>query len=95
LANVQDRQDFWADQLARVERLSAREAEVFRQLGDGCSNREIARRLGITERTVKAHVAQIMIKLGVESRLQAGLVSLVHYLMAKSSIDGGAGPAGG
>lgn len=79
----------WAEQLVRVALLSARERQVFLELGEGHSNRAIGRHLGIAERTVKAHVAQIMNKLEVDSRLQAGLVSLVHRLLNESSIDGG------
>jgi DNA-binding NarL/FixJ family response regulator len=66
--------------LRRVELLSAREMQTFLLLGAGASNRTIAGRLTVTERTVKAHVAQVMGKLVVESRLQAGLVSLVYQL---------------
>ncbi|MGR3933923.1 response regulator transcription factor [Streptomyces sp. BRA346] len=65
----------WQEELDRVPSLSNREFDVFRLLGDGESNRSIASRLAVTERTVKAHVAQILTKLHVESRLQAGLVS--------------------
>ncbi|HEX4818233.1 MAG TPA: helix-turn-helix transcriptional regulator [Nonomuraea sp.] len=68
----------WQEQMARVSLLSPREAEVFERLGNGSSNRSIAALLNITERTVKAHVAQIMAKLGLESRLQAGLVSYAY-----------------
>lgn len=65
----------WQEELARVPELSHREVDVFRLLGEGESNRSIAARLAVTERTAKAHVAQILCKLRVESRLQAGLVS--------------------
>lgn len=65
----------WQEELGRVHSLSDREIDVFRLLGDGESNRSIASRLSVTERTVKAHVAGILTKLRVESRLQAGLVS--------------------
>ncbi|MEU6862208.1 helix-turn-helix transcriptional regulator [Streptomyces sp. NPDC046876] len=64
----------WDAVLARVPRLSERELDVFRLLAKGASNRTIALRLAITERTAKAHVAQILAKLDVESRLQAGIV---------------------
>ncbi|MFI1566630.1 LuxR C-terminal-related transcriptional regulator [Streptomyces sp. NPDC020490] len=67
------RDDGVRDAMARVPLLSERELDVFRLLGKGASNRSIATRLGITERTTKAHVAQILSKLGVESRLQAGI----------------------
>jgi DNA-binding NarL/FixJ family response regulator len=70
----------WSVVLRRVELLSARERETFVLLGAGASNRTIAGRLNVTERTVKAHVTQVMAKLVVESRLQAGLVSLVYQL---------------
>ncbi|MFD5466892.1 helix-turn-helix transcriptional regulator [Kitasatospora sp. NPDC127059] len=71
----------WRDELARVGTLSGRERQVFDLIGTGHSNRGIADRLHVTERTVKAHVASVMAKLGVESRLQAGLVAQVHQLM--------------
>lgn len=71
----------WRDELARVGTLSGRERQVFALIGAGHSNRGIADRLHVTERTVKAHVASILAKLGVESRLQAGLVAQVHQLM--------------
>lgn len=53
--------------------LSAREAEVARLVGEGAANREIATRLDITERTVKAHLTAIFEKLGVRDRLQLSL----------------------
>ncbi|WP_410674900.1 helix-turn-helix domain-containing protein [Amycolatopsis sp. cmx-4-68] len=59
----------------RVGQLSGREREVLGLLGDGLSNRGIARRLDISERTVKFHVSNVLIKLRVESRLQAGSVA--------------------
>jgi two-component system, NarL family, response regulator YdfI len=53
--------------------LSAREVEVLGAVARGLRNKEIADRLSITERTVKAHLASIFNKLAVESR--AGAVS--------------------
>ena len=53
--------------------LSEREAEVAREVAAGRSNKEIARSLGITERTVKAHLGAIFAKLGVRDRLQLAL----------------------
>ncbi|MDR1229063.1 MAG: response regulator transcription factor [Azoarcus sp.] len=50
--------------------LSEREAEVAREVAIGRSNKEIAASLGITERTVKAHMGAIFTKLGVRDRLQ-------------------------
>ncbi|MDX6312832.1 MAG: hypothetical protein QOF84_710 [Streptomyces sp.] len=49
--------------------------EVFHLLSGGPSNRELSKALYITERTAKAHVASILQKLSVDSRLQACLVA--------------------
>lgn len=54
----------------RPPKLSPREAEVAREVAAGLSNKEIAAKLGITERTVKAHLSAIFEKLGVRDRLQ-------------------------
>jgi len=51
--------------------LSPREREVLRLFAGGHSNKQIARALGITERTVKFHVTSILNKLGAENRAQA------------------------
>ncbi len=54
-----------------VEPLTAREREVLAMLGDGRSNRRIAAALGISENTVKAHVAAVFAKLGATTRTEA------------------------
>lgn len=51
--------------------LSARELEVLELVADGCSNTDIARRLHLSETTVKSHLAHIYPKLGVNSRTAA------------------------
>jgi DNA-binding NarL/FixJ family response regulator len=53
--------------------LSDRELEVLRLLGNGCSNREIARALFLAEGTVKNHVTNVLAKLGARDRTQAAL----------------------
>lgn len=50
--------------------LSEREAEVARRVAAGRTNKEVARALDITERTVKAHLSAVFDKLGVRDRLQ-------------------------
>jgi DNA-binding CsgD family transcriptional regulator len=54
-----------------VEELTPRELEVLRMIADGSLNKEIARALGISEHTVKFHVAQILAKLNAGSRTEA------------------------
>ena len=53
------------------ESLTEREIEVLRQVADGNKNREIARKLFISEETVKVHIKHIMEKLGATDRTQA------------------------
>jgi two-component system nitrate/nitrite response regulator NarL len=54
-----------------VEELTPREVEVLQLLAEGLSNKAIARRLEISEHTVKFHVNAILGKLGVQSRTEA------------------------
>lgn len=54
-----------------AEPLTRRESEVLQMLAAGLGNKEIATRLGISEHTVKFHVAAILGKLGAESRTEA------------------------
>jgi DNA-binding NarL/FixJ family response regulator len=54
-----------------ISHLTLRQLEVLRLLGEGYTNKEIARALDIAERTAKAHVAAIFVALGAENRTQA------------------------
>jgi LuxR family transcriptional regulator, maltose regulon positive regulatory protein len=51
--------------------LSAREGDILKLIGEGLSNKEIARNLAITPETVKSHVKHIFTKLNVDNRAQA------------------------
>ena len=55
----------------RRERVTPREREVLGLLAEGLSNRAIAARLNVAERTVRFHVGEIIERLGAESRTQA------------------------
>ena len=59
-----------------VGALTNREREVFALLADGQSNREIARTLRVSEKTVKTHVSAVLAKLGVADRTQAALLAV-------------------
>jgi DNA-binding NarL/FixJ family response regulator len=48
---------------------------VMAQLARGRSNKEIAAALGITERTARTHVSNILLKLGLRSRTEAALLA--------------------
>jgi DNA-binding NarL/FixJ family response regulator len=60
----------------RVESLTKRETSVLRLVAEGLANKEIARRLSISEKTVKAHLNNVFAKLDVHSRTQAALEAI-------------------
>jgi DNA-binding NarL/FixJ family response regulator len=60
--------------------LTPREREVLAELARGQSNREIARALRLSEKTVKTHVSAILMKLGVADRTQAALLAVQRGL---------------
>jgi DNA-binding NarL/FixJ family response regulator len=65
---------------AGVDALTRREREVLAELAKGRSNREIARALQVSEKTVKAHVSAVLAKLGVQDRTQAALLAVRNDL---------------
>jgi DNA-binding NarL/FixJ family response regulator len=60
------------------ELLTARELEILRLAAEGASNPELARRLWITEQTVKFHLTNVFRKLGVSSRTEAARWARAH-----------------
>jgi DNA-binding NarL/FixJ family response regulator len=64
-----------------VESLTERELEVLSLVGHGRSNKEIATDLGITERTARTHVSNILGKLDLQSRTQAALYAVERKLV--------------
>jgi DNA-binding NarL/FixJ family response regulator len=65
-------------QNAAGAQLTAREREVLQLLAEGKSNRDIARLLTVSEKTVKTHVSSVLMKLGVSDRTQAALWAVRH-----------------
>jgi NarL family two-component system response regulator YdfI len=63
--------------------LSGRELEVLDAVSQGLRNKEIADRLGLSERTVKAHLAAVFNKLGVDSRAAAVAVAVEEGLVSR------------
>ena len=63
---------------SRADTLTAREREVLAGIADGRSNKEIARSLRVSEKTVKAHVSAVLAKLGVQDRTQAAVYAVRH-----------------
>lgn len=65
-----------------LDGMSPREIEVLGLVGDGMPNKEIARRLQITERTVKGHLTSVFRHIGVTDRTQAALWAERHGVHA-------------
>jgi DNA-binding NarL/FixJ family response regulator len=59
--------------------LSARERDILALIGDGLTNREIGRRLYLSEKTVKNHISRLLAKLGVQRRVQAAVLASHVY----------------
>jgi DNA-binding NarL/FixJ family response regulator len=76
-----------AEALQRVATLSEREREVLSMLGSGGSNAELARRLFVSEATVKTYVSRLLTKLDLANRTQAAILAHEAGLL-----DGPAGP---
>ncbi len=63
-----------------ISSLTARERDVLACVAQGLTNRAIAQRLGIRERTARTHVSNILAKVGLSSRTQAALLAVQHGL---------------
>jgi len=64
-----------AQALRRIRELSDREREVLQLLGSGESNAELAKRLYVSEATVKTYVSRLLTKLGLANRTQAAILA--------------------
>jgi two-component system, NarL family, nitrate/nitrite response regulator NarL len=70
----------------RVQRLSAREAEILSSLMEGAPNKIIARKLHVAEATVKVHIKAILRKVGAANRTQAAMWAMDH-LSARGEVS--------
>ncbi|WP_326580714.1 response regulator transcription factor [Actinacidiphila glaucinigra] len=58
--------------------LTPREREILELIGEGLTNRQIGKRLFLSEKTVKNHISRMLAKLGVERRIQAAVLATQH-----------------
>ncbi|MDT0305185.1 response regulator transcription factor [Streptomonospora wellingtoniae] len=82
LASAEDRRNERESESELVARLTEREHQVLGCLGEGLSNTRIARRLHLSEATVKGYVSRLLVKLDCGNRTQMGL------LAARSGVPG-------
>jgi two-component system, NarL family, response regulator LiaR len=66
------------------DQLTKRERDVLVLIADGRANKRIALELGISEKTVKAHVGRVLAKLGVSDRTQAAVLAVREGLVHRS-----------
>ncbi|THA81712.1 response regulator transcription factor [Streptomyces sp. A0592] len=79
----------------RLAALSERERAVLELIDHGLTNRRIAKRLYLSEKTVKNHISRLLAKLGVERRVQAAVVAAqVHAQRRDGEAAPGHRPAG-
>ncbi|MFJ5546170.1 response regulator [Streptomyces sp. NPDC093225] len=77
---------------ARLAGLSERERSVLELIGAGLTNQQIAKKLYLSEKTVKNHISRLLGKLGVERRVQAAVIAAQvheHERNARDGKDGG------
>jgi DNA-binding NarL/FixJ family response regulator len=67
-----------------LAQLTPRERDVLALIAQGRSNKRVALELGISEKTVKAHVGHVLAKLGVTDRTQAAVLAVQHGLTDRS-----------
>ena len=72
----------------RTDGLTAREVEILRLVSSGLTNRQLAEGLGVSTRTVDAHLRSVYAKLGVKSRSAATRYAIEHDLGLGGSAPG-------
>lgn len=77
-AQVLERLRRGPEQPSAVEKLSNRERQILALIGEGLTNREIAQRMFLAEKTVKNYVSALLAKMGMERRTQAAIYATKH-----------------
>jgi two-component system nitrate/nitrite response regulator NarL len=67
--------------------LTEKQAQVMQEVCKGAPNKLIARMLDMSEATVKVHVRQVMLKLGVSNRTQIAVLAMKHGLFGSEAAN--------
>lgn len=81
LRRLRHRRSADADAAARLQRLTPRERQVLERMATGASSEEIARALGMSPHTLRTHIQNILLKLGVHSKMEALVLAIRHGLV--------------
>ena len=73
--------------MANLQDLTARELEILQLVVDGKTNKEIANEVFICKRTVEFHLYNIYTKLGIRTRMRAGLWALQQGVRTETSVN--------
>jgi DNA-binding NarL/FixJ family response regulator len=71
------------------DRLTPREMQIVALIVQGCKNKEIANRLGVTEQVVKNYLRSVYDKTGVSDRLELALFTIHHRTLAEAAAEAG------
>jgi DNA-binding NarL/FixJ family response regulator len=71
--------------MANPVRLTGREQALVSAVVDGCANRAIARRFGVSEQTVKNQLSVLFQKVGVSSRLELAMYAVRHWFAERET----------
>jgi DNA-binding NarL/FixJ family response regulator len=71
------------------DRLTPREMQIVALIVQGCKNKEIARRLSVTEQVVKNYLRSVYDKTGVSDRLELALFTIHHRTLAEAAAEAG------
>ena len=84
----------WRDRrlIEPARHLTGRERQILSLLAQGCSGKELAPRLGLSEETIRTHIRNAMRKLDARTRVQAVVIALQRGLLELEPLEDGYRP---